>query len=141
MENRYKMREDTPFMIERIVAALTYLTMGMAGFIWLLIGLFTKARLKPFLQYHIFQSIFISLAFALLSILTGLLSNILSFIPLVNKLVAQITFLLNMPLLFDYSLIQAVIYIFLIYLAVTAFIGKYSYIPWVSDIIDQNINH
>ncbi len=134
------MREDTPFMVERIVAALTYLTMGMVGFIWLIIGLFTKARLKPFLQYHIFQSIFISLGFAVLSILIGWISNLLSFIPIINQIVAQITFWLNMPLIFDYSLIQAVIYLFLIYLAITSFIGKYSYIPWVSDIIDQNIS-
>lgn len=135
------MQKDTPYMIERIIAALTYLTMGMVGFIWLIIGLFTKARLKPFLQYHIFQSIFISLAFAVLSIFISWLSNILSFIPFINRLVAQITFLLNMPLIFDYSLLQSVIYIFIIYLAVTAFIGRFSYIPWVSDIIDQNINH
>lgn len=134
------MREDTPFMVERIIAALTYLTMGMVGFIWLIIGLFTKARLKPFLQYHIFQSIFISLGFAVLSILIGWISNLLSFIPIINQIVAQITFWLNMPLIFDYSLIQALIYLFLIYLAVTSFIGKCSYIPWVSDIIDQNIS-
>ena len=135
------MQKDTPYMIEKIIAALTYLTMGMVGFIWLIIGLFTKARLKPFLQYHIFQSIFISLAFAVLSIFISWVSNILSFIPIINKIVAQITFLLNMPFIFDYSLLQTVIYIFIIYLAVTSFIGKYSYIPWISDIIDQNINH
>lgn len=134
------MREDTPYMIERIIVALTYLTMGMVGFIWLIAGLFTKARLKPFLQYHIFQSIFIALGFTVLSIFIGWLSNLLSFIPIINRLVAQITFLLNMPLIFDYSLLQAVIYAILIYLAVTAFMGKYSYIPWVSDIIDQNIS-
>lgn len=135
------MQKDTPYMIEKIIAALTYLTMGMVGFIWLIVGLFTKARLKAFLQYHIFQSIFISLAFAVLSTLISWISNLLSFIPIINRIVAQITFLLNMPLIFDYSLLQSVIYIFIIYLAVTAFIGKYSYIPWVSDIIDQNINH
>lgn len=128
-------------MIEKIIAALTYITMGMAGFIWLIVGLFTKARLKPFLQYHIFQSIFISLGFTVLSIFIGWLSNLLSFIPLINRLVAQVTFLLNMPLIFDYSLLQSIIYAILIYLAITAFMGKYSYIPWVSDIIDQNINH
>ena len=83
------MREDTPFMVERIVAALTYLTMGMVGFIWLIIGLFTKARLKPFLQYHIFQSIFISLGFAVLSILIGWISNLLSFIPISTKLLPK----------------------------------------------------
>lgn len=130
-----------PEMIERIIAPLSYLTMGMVGFIWLLIGLFTKARLKPFLQYHIFQSIFISLLFAVLSILIGWIANILGFIPIINKIVAQVMFLLNMPLLFSYSFIQIVVYGFLIYLAGTSFMGKYSYIPWISDIIDQNINH
>lgn len=40
--------KDTPYMIERIVAAASYLTMGMAGFIWLIIALFTKARIKTF---------------------------------------------------------------------------------------------
>lgn len=133
------MREE-PALIEKIIAPLSYLTMGMVGFVWLIIGLFTKARLKPFLQYHIFQSIFLALLFAVLSILVGWISNLLSFIPLINKIVAQITFLLNMPLLFDYSLIQVIIYVFLIYLSITSFQGKFSYIPWVSDIIDQNIS-
>ncbi len=132
-------KENTPYLIERIIAALSYLTMGMVGFIWLIIGLFTQASLKPFLKFHIFQSIFISLGFTVLSMFVGWLSNILSFIPFVNKLVAQINFLLNMPLIFDYSILQTIIYVFIIYLAVTSFIGKFSYIPWISDIIDQNI--
>ena len=133
------MRDNTPYLIERIIASLSYMTMGMVGFIWLIIGLFTKASLKPFLKYHIFQSIFISLGFAVLSIFVDWVSNILSFIPFINKLVAQINFLLNMPLIFDYSILQTVIYVFLIYLAVTSFAGKFSYIPWISDIIDQNV--
>lgn len=133
------MRDNTPYLIERIIASLSYMTMGMVGFIWLIIGLFTKASLKPFLKYHIFQSIFISLGFAVLSIFVGWVSNILSFIPFINKLVAQINFLLNMPLIFDYSILQTVIYVFLIYLAVTSFAGQFSYIPWISDIIDQNV--
>lgn len=134
------MRNETPYLIERLIAALSYLTMGMVGFVWLIIGLFTNARLKPFLQYHIFQSIFISLGFAVLSILVGWVSNLLSVIPFINKVVAQINFLLNMPLIFDYSLLQTAIYAFLAYLAITSFMGRFSYIPWVSDIIDQNIS-
>lgn len=134
------MKNETPYLIERIVAALSYLTMGMVGFVWLIIGLFTNARLKPFLQYHIFQSIFISLGFAVLSILVGWISNLLSVIPFINKVVAQINFLLNMPLIFDYSLLQTAIYAFLAYLAITSFMGRFSYIPWISDIIDQNIS-
>ncbi len=128
-----------PFLIERIVAALSYLTMGFAGFIWLILGLFTKANLRHFMQYHIFQSIFISIAFVLLSYIISFLSNILSVIPFINKIVAQLTFLLNMPVLYDFSIIQVIIYMFLIYLAVTSFMGKYSYVPYVSEIIDQNV--
>ena len=121
----YRTNSSQPSMIERIVAALTYLTMGFAGFIWLILGLFTKANLKHFMQYHIFQSIFISITLVLLSYIISFLTNILSFIPLINKLVAQITFLLNMPILFDYSLIQTGIYVVLIYLAITSFMGRY----------------
>lgn len=133
------MREEPEF-IEKIVAALSYLTMGMVGFVWLIIGLFTKARLKPFLQYHIFQSIFIALAFTIIAMLVGWLSNLLSIIPIINKFVAQITFLLNMPVIFGYSFIQAILYLFIFYLAIQAYRGKYSYIPWVSEIIDHNIS-
>lgn len=135
----YNNSNSQPFMIERIVAALSYLTMGFAGFIWLILGLFTKANLRPFMQYHIFQSIFISTGFVLLSYIVGFLSNILSVIPVINRIVAQLTFLLNMPLILDFSLIQIVIYTFMIYLAVTSFLGKYTYVPYVSEIIDQNV--
>lgn len=128
-----------PFLIERIIAALSYITMGFAGFIWLILGLFTKARLRPFMQYHIFQSIFLSIGFVLLYYILGFLSNILSVIPFINKLVAQIIFWLNMPVVFDYSITQTVVYLFMFYLAITAFMGKYSYVPYVSEIIDENI--
>ena len=127
-------------LIEKVVSALSYLTMGMVGFIWLIISLFTRARLKTFLQFHIFQSIFISLAYAVLSLFVGWVSNFLSIIPFINKVVAQINFLLNMPLLFNYSFIQIILYSFIFYLAIQAIRGKYSYIPWVSEIIGQNIS-
>ena len=128
-----------PYMIERIVAALSYFTMGFAGFIWLILGLFTKARLRPFMQYHIFQSIFISIAYFLLATLLGFVLNILSFVPFINRIVAQLTFYLNAPVFGLYSLIQTVIYAIIIYLAVTSFMGQYSRCPWISDIIDRNV--
>lgn len=130
-----------PEPIERIIAPLSYITMGMVGFFWLIISLFTKARLKPFLQYHVFQSIFISLLFAVIAIFLGWVSNLLSLIPFINTLVAQITFLLNMPVLLGYSIIQLIVYLLIIYLAVTSFLGQYSYVFWVSDIINQNFKN
>lgn len=129
----------SPSLVERIVASFSYITMGMVGFIWLIIGLFTRANLSSFMKYHIFQSIFLSLGFTVVSVLLGWISNFLSIIPFINKLVAQIVFLLNMPLILNYSLIQFVVYTIVLYLAITALVGQKSYLPWVSDIIDKNI--
>lgn len=127
--------------IERIIAVLTYITAGWVGFIWLLIGIFTKNTIRPFLKYHIFQSIFLSFTYLILSIFLKLIMNILSVIPFLNQLVMRLTWYLNMPLILDYSLINLTIFGIVFYLAFTSFQGQYSYIPWVSDIIKANVRN
>lgn len=137
MQNRY----SEPLLIEKIIAALSYITFGFVGFFWLLLGIFTKNSLRPYLKYHIFQSIFLSIAYFLLSAFIGLIMNILSIIPLVNQLVLQFTFYLNAPIILGFSLIQLVIYAIIIYLVVTSFQGQYSYLPWISEIIKTNVKN
>ena len=126
-------------LTERIIAVATYLTMGFVGFIWLIVVLIRRSQLTRFLQYHIFQSIFISLAYVLLCYILGFTMNILSFVPLINVLVAQIALFLNAPLIFSFSIIQTAIYLLLFYLAGGSVAGKFTRIPWVSDIIAQNV--
>lgn len=133
----YNQEQAKPYVIERIVAALTYPTTGIIGIIWLIIGMITKSAPRKFTLYHIYQSIFLSLAYIILDYLVRLLANMLSFIPLLNRLVAQILFWFNMPVLFEYSIVQIFVYALLIYLTITAFMGLYSYIPVVSDNIKQ----
>lgn len=137
MPRKYSQTE--PLLIEKIIASLSYITFGFVGFIWLLIGLFTKNNLRPYLKYHIFQSLFISIAYFLLGAFLGLIMNILSIIPIVNQLVLQITFYLNAPILFGFSLIQAVVYGIIFYLVITSFQGQFSYLPWISEIIKANV--
>lgn len=139
MENRYS--QSQPAVIEKVIAALSYITFGFAGFLWLLLGIVTKNNLKPYLKYHIFQSIFISIAYFLAGALLGLLMNILSIIPIINQVVLQFTFYLNAPLLFGFSLIQTFVYAVIIYLVVTCFQGQYSYLPWISEIIKANVKN
>ena len=125
-----------PYAIERILSAATYLTAGGVGFVWLIIAAFLKKHVTPFLMYHILQSIFLSILFFLVSILGELLFVILYRIPLVNA----IPYLLAMPVpfLFNLSIVQAFTTLVILYLAITSFMGYYSYIPWVSDIINRN---
>lgn len=128
-------------LMEKLIAGLSYITFGFVGFFWLLLALFTKNNLRPFLKYHIFQSIFISIAYFLLGAFLGLIMNILSMIPLVNQIVLQFTFYLNAPLLFGFSLIQVFVYAIIGYLVFTTFQGQLSYLPWISEIIKANVKN
>lgn len=134
-------QQSEPAAIERVIAALSYITFGFVGFIWLLIGIFTKNNLRPYLKYHIFQSIFLSIAYFLLGAFLGLIMNILSMIPLINELVLQFTFYLNAPIILGFSIIQTVVYAIILYLVVTCVQGQLSYLPWISEIIKANVRN
>jgi len=134
-------QQSEPALIEKLIAAFSYITFGFVGFIWLLIGIFTKNSLRPYLKYHIFQSLFLSIAYFLLGAFLGLVMNILSIIPFVNQLVLQFTFYLNAPIVFGFSLIQTVVNAIIFYLVITSLQGKFSYIPWISEIIKANVRN
>lgn len=125
-----------PYPIERILSALSYLTAGGVGFIWLIIAAITKKHITPFLMYHILQSIFLSILFFLISILGELIYVILYRIPVINSIPYWLNF--PIPFIFNLSIVQAFTTLVILYLAVTSFMGYYSYIPWVSDIINTN---
>lgn len=132
-------RYDKPYMIERIVSALSYLSAGMIGFIWLILGVLTKSGLRPFMKYHIFQSIFLSMGYFLLLIILEQLSIVINFIPFVRNIFSMLTFPLMIPIIFGLSIIQILIYTLLFYLALTSLMGRYSYLPWISEIINKNV--
>lgn len=136
-----KYMQNEPLPMEKLIASLSYLTMGFVGFVWLLIGIFTKNTLRPYLKYHIFQSIFISIAYFLASAFLGLIMNILSIIPIVNQLVLAFTFYFNAPILFGFSVIEFACFAVVLYLVITSIQGKFSYIPWVSEIIKANVQN
>lgn len=128
-----------PYPIERILSATTYLTAGGVGFVWLIIAVFLRKNVTKFLMYHILQSIFLSIAFVLISFLGEMVYVILYKIPLINV----IPYLLNMsiPIFFGLSVIQAFTTIIVLYLSLTSAMGYYSYLPWVSNIIKGNMGY
>ena len=124
------------YPIERIISAASYLTAGGAGFVWLIVAALMKKHVTQFLLYHILQSIFLSIAYFLLATFAELIYVILYRIPVINA----IPYFINMPIpfLFGLSVVQAVTTGIILYLAITAGFGLYSYFPWVSDIININ---
>ncbi len=119
--------------MERVISSLTYLTLGWAGVIVLIIQAVTKKQPTQFVMYHILQSIFLCFGFYVVSELFNLLTILIARIPIINL----VPILINMPIdvLYGLSLIQAICYTVLIYLILTSLMGKYSFLPWVSNII------
>ena len=128
-----------PLLLEKIIAVLTYLSAGAIGFIWIILAVFTHNELRPFLRYHVYQSIFLAIIYFLISTFIGLLMSILSFIPIIKNIVGNIGFFLSMPVIGHFSIIGLIILGILLYLTIKAAQGKYSYIPWVSDVINYNV--
>jgi len=129
-----------PTLFERLIAVVNYFTFGMVGFVWLILVALKRAKLTPFLQYHIFQSFFLVMLYWLISVFIDLITRILAFIPFINLLVAKIIFYFNAPFIFNsYSIVTGTVSLVIIYLILTSVQGQYSYIPWVSDIIGKNV--
>ena len=126
--------------LERILSAATYLTAGMVGFVWIIIAAFMRRMPKSFLLFHIMQSIFLSIAYFILIELYKLVFIILVKIPLISTLFLFFNSVIfnPLPLFWGMSLMQIFTSTVILYLAITSFMGLYSYIPWVSDIIKAN---
>ena len=130
--------------IERIISSASYLTAGMAGFLWMILAALMKKSIKPFLMFHILQSIFISIAYFLFIELYKLVFIVLVKIPLINSMFLFFNGVIfnPLPILWGMSLMQIFTSTVILYLTVTSFMGQYSYIPYVSDIIKNNTgNH
>lgn len=126
--------------MERIISAASYLTAGLAGFLWLILAAILKKTVKSFLMYHIMQSIFISIVYFLFIELYKLLFVILVKIPLINSLFLFFNSVVfnPLPLFWGMSLMQVFTSTVILYLIITSFMGMYSYIPYISNIIKSN---
>ena len=91
-------------------------------------------------MFHILQSIFISIAYFLFIELYKLVFIVLVKIPLLNSIFLFFNGLVfnPLPILWGMSLMQVFTSLVILYLTVTSFMGQYSYIPYVSDIIKRN---
>ncbi len=131
------MSTQIPDIKEKIGAALTYLTLGLWGLLWLLLSKMPAYSQKDFVRFHCYQSILIGLLFMFIpsgiSILFTLLSQIIGIIPGGSIIVQWIHLIHSIfQQLFSYSGIALIVYC-----SVMGLIGKYTNIPWVSQIVNR----
>ena len=126
-------------IVDRLVSFLSYVSAGWFGMIYCIVLFIGKKMPSMFVRYNVFQSIFISLLYFVLSFGFGLLLKFLSYIPFLNYIVATITFQFNRPVFFDYSFIQTFMIGLTIYMAVISILGRRPRVFWVSKIIDNAV--
>ena len=118
-----------PLPMEKIVSVLSYLTCGFVGFLFILIVFFSKLNLRPFLKFHIYQSLFLSLLYAVFVYFFG---------PL-TFFIRPLNHLCNVHIIWNLTISDIFIFGVLAYLCIGVLMNKYSYIPWVSDIIKYHV--
>ncbi len=132
MSSSYSIR-----LSDKIISCLTYLTTGWAGVIYFVYLYLRKKVPSRFLRYNVFQAIFISLLFFLVSEVVEIMCNFLSVIPIIKVIVLFFVFIFNRPVLFQYSLIQVFIIGLFLYMALWSLMGRYPKVVWVSKIIQN----
>lgn len=126
-------------MLERIISALSYITFGMAGVVWIIVCYITKNQMSSFCSYNIYQSIFFAVFIYILSLFCSIVMGLLSAVPFLGKLINDFAiFFAGTPVYFGYSLWGLIIFLIICYLAIFSFFGRYPYLPFISDVIGSN---
>jgi len=121
---------------EKIIAAASYLTTGIIGFLWVIISHVTGSKIKSFLRYNIYQSIFLAVLYYVFNLIMNILVGIVVKVPFIGSLVYSVYFyLFNFKMIMGYSIIDFVIFTAILYLVLTSLSGKISRLPWVSDVV------
>ena len=141
MNGRSGFKYSAPISIwDKFVSITTYYTFGLTGIIWLIASiLIFKQNVTSFCSYHIYQSIFISILLAVLSMGLNFMFQLMIKIPYIGDLIGYVyLWLFNVPIFFTFSMFNLVVFLAITYLAIGALLGKRSYFPFISDIIRAN---
>ncbi|MBR1977155.1 hypothetical protein IKA15_02630 [bacterium] len=127
-------------IIERFICALTYLTFMFVGLVWLILCHITKKRMPPVVEYHIYQSFLLSVILYVVSLICEISFGFMMGLPYIGGYVKKfLIFTAGTPIYLTFTLVHFVIFIIMLYLAIFAFFGKYSYLPYISDMVKSNL--
>lgn len=127
-------------LIDRLISIFSYYTFGGAGIVWFVICALTKTNIPKFTRYHILQSILLSIILYLLTLLLEIGVSFTISVPYIGEIVKNIVvFTAQTPIYLGFSLVHYVIFMIISYLAILALFGKYSYFPYISDMVKSNL--
>ena len=131
------MSSQIPDTKEKIGCAISYMTLGIWGLIWLLVSKTPSHFQKDFIRFHCYQSIFLGVLYMFIpygvSILFHLVIQIIDLIPTLAP-ISQILHVIHGSI---QSLITLGGLALIVYCVIFCLYGKYTNIPWISQVINR----
>lgn len=132
------MRENKPTALERIIAGICYLTAGLAGLLYIILA--ARSGQSSFFRFHFLQSIILYIIGLLLSWAGGILLSLLGgILGMVDSLAPGVGAQIGLwtPLALD--VVVRAGFLLLIYGMIFALLGKYAEIPFISNLVRQQM--
>lgn len=133
---------NQPTTLEKVVGGLCYLTFGLAGLLYIILG--GKRDQSDFFRFHFLQSIMLGIIGLILgwtssifvALVNGILTTLANFIPSISQqLVVQVGTGVSLGL----GYIMNAGLLLLLYGMIFSFLGKYAEIPLISNIVRQQM--
>lgn len=129
-------------IMDRLIGVFTYISFGWVGFIWLIVTHLTRSPKRPFTLYHALQSIFLGILLVVISMLLNFIYELVIKLPFVGAIVHKfMLFFFATPMYsaLNFSIANLLIFILICYLSLGALLGRYSYFPFISEVIKSNV--
>jgi len=126
---------NQPTTLERIIGGICYLTFGLAGILYTVLG--GSGAHSPFFRFHFLQSIVLSILGVILSWASSALITVLS--TIFSWVAPQAGNEISSIVSWAISIIFQAGGLLLIYGMIWSFLGKYAEIPFVSNIVRQQM--
>ena len=124
---------------DRLISILAYFTFGIFSLIWIIFANLTKKPITPYLAFNLYQAIFLSIVFAVISLIYSIAINLISVVPFIGNFAKWIDVAINQtPLYFTFTITGLITTLIVCYLSFLCIIGKKPRLPLISDIIKSN---
>ena len=135
MRENLKMQHNEPSIVEKFISVGSYITLGLIGMIWFIANfLVIKQPMSKFLMYNIIQSFILSIIYAIFITAYNIFIDILMAIPFIGGLFRFLNNLLfGTPVFSTMSLMNFLIFAFVIYLSIFPIFGKLPFVPFVTN--------
>lgn len=127
-----------PAAVEKVISGLCYLSVGLIGLLYIILA--GKSSQSPFFRFHFLQAILLGILGCLLSWTAGAFISIIGgMLGLLGEAGSSANFWLMSSTSFIIQNVRIAGMLLLGYGAIWAFLGKYAEIPFVSNMVRQQI--